>query len=182
MVYIFSEKQLPIISSEIQLIEKRIVFEKLLKSVSEADSEIKVFEGLLSPELESLALESGTFSRFKTDLRLKAGEFEKLYKLWIQKSGRAGEVLLPDSQAGFVSCKVKEDLGQIGLIAVDKSQRGKGWGKRLIHAAESFAFFKGAKKMRIGTQEANQIACSLYQNLGYEVVERVWVYHFLSNK
>jgi ribosomal protein S18 acetylase RimI-like enzyme len=32
--------------------------------------------------------------------------------------------------------------------------------------------------MRIGTQEANQPACSFYKKLGYEVVERVRVGHY----
>jgi len=180
LVYILSDKQLPIFSSNIQEIENRIVFEKALDSVSKEDSEIKVFDGLLFPELESLALESGTYSRFKTDLRLGKGEFEKLYKLRIQKSVSAREVLISTGNSGFVSCNVNEDTAQIGLIAVDKNHRGKGWGKRLILAAESFAFAKGAKKMRIGTQEANQPACSLYEKMGYEVAEWVWVGHYWS--
>ncbi len=181
MVYIYSETQLSKASPEIQLIEKRIVFEKELDSGLQTDSEINVYNGFLSQKLESLALESGIFSRFNQDQRLKSGEFEKLYKLWIKKSLEAKEALLPENEAGFVSCSVKEDLAQIGLIAVDKSHRGKGWGKRLIQAAESFAFSKGAKKMRIGTQESNQLACSLYEKLGYEVVERVWVWHYWSS-
>ncbi|MDI1323142.1 MAG: GNAT family N-acetyltransferase [Algoriphagus sp.] len=178
LVYIFSAEPLSMISAEIKEIETRIVFEKELTGNQDTDIGIKKFEGELNSDLESLAFQSGAFSRFKTDLRLNSGEFEKLYKLWIQNSCRAGEVLIADNSAGFVSCNLKENLAQIGLIAVGKDQRSKGWGKKLIHAAEGFSFSKGATKMRIGTQEANQPACSLYSKLGYEVVEKVRVWHY----
>lgn len=145
------------------------------------DPAIIKFEGDLNSELESLAFQSGAFSRFKTDTRLKSGEFEKLYKLWIQKSLKEGHVLVSQGNSGFASYSIKAELAQIGLIAVEGSQRGKHWGQRLIQAAEAFAFSKGAKKMRIGTQEANQPACSLYKKLGYEVVERVRVGHYWSS-
>lgn len=186
LVYIFSENSLPIISSEIQLIETRVVFEKELIGNQLTDSVtiaigIKKFGGDLNPELESLAFQSGTFSRFKVDTRLKAGEFEKLYKLWIQKSVEEKSVLIADDNAGFVSCNVKADTAQIGLIAVDQNQRGKGLGKKLILAAEAFAFAKGAKRMKIGTQEANHPACALYSKLGFEVVEKVRVWHFWND-
>ncbi len=158
------------------------MFEKELTEYRESDIGIKKFEGELNFELESLAFESGAFSRFKTDLRLKSGEFEKLYKLWIQKSLQSEEVFLADGNAGFVSSSIKEDLAQIGLISVSQNHRGKGWGQRLIRTAEAFAFAQGAQKMRIGTQEANQPACSLYSKLGYEVVEKVRVWHYWSGE
>lgn len=174
-------------NSSIQLIETRVVFGKELTGNQETDSfpiaiRIKEFGGNLNSELESLAFQSGTFSRFNVDTRLIAGEFEKLYKLWIQKSVEEKEVLVADDKAGFVSFNVTEDTAQIGLIAVDKYQRDKGIGKRLIHAAEAFAFAKGAKKMKIGTQEANHPACALYSKLGYEVVERVGVWHYWKER
>ncbi len=178
LVYIFSVKPITIKSPEIKEIETRLVFEKELIENPESDSEIRKFDGDLNSELESLAFQSGTFSRFKKDIRLNSGEFEKLYKLWIQKSLEDGQVLVADGNSGFVSCSIKADLGQIGLIAVEESQRGKRWGQRLVQAAEAFAFSKGAKKMRIGTQEANQPACSLYSKLGYVVVQNVRVYHY----
>lgn len=169
---------LSINGSEIKEIETRLVFEKELIENQKTDLGIKKFDGNLNSELESLAFQSGAFSRFKTDKRLKSGEFEKLYKLWIQKFLEDGRVLVADGNSGFVSCNIKSDLAEIGLIAVEKNQRGKSWGTRLIHAVENFAFARGAKKMRIGTQEANQPASSLYSKLGYEVVERVRVGHY----
>lgn len=183
LVYIFSENHLPIINPSIQLIERRIVFEKELTGNPLTDSDpiaigIRNYEGHLNSELESLALQSGTLSRFKVDTRLNAGEFEKLYKLWIQKSVEEKGVMVAEGNAGFVSCNIKGDTAQIGLIAVDKNQRDKGIGKKLIQTAEAFAFAKGAKKMKIGTQQANHPACSLYSKLGYEVVERVGVLHY----
>ena len=178
LVYILSKKPLSIVSPKIQAIENKIVFEKVLDASPKKDPEINLFEGLLFPELENLALESGIFSRFKMDLRLSTGEFEKLYKLWIQKSLNAKEVLISTGVTGFVSCHVNEGIGQIGLIAVDPNHRGKGWAKRLVQAAEDFAFSKGAQKMKIGTQDTNQPACSLYEKMGYKATERVWIGHY----
>nr|WP_255502196.1 GNAT family N-acetyltransferase [Algoriphagus sp. AK58] len=88
------------------------------------------------------------------------------------------EVLLAQNQAGFVSCSISGKMAQIGLIAVDKNQRGKGLGKKLVRAAEDFALQSGAQTMTIGTQQANVPASRLYQSLGYELVERMYVYHY----
>ncbi|OOG69895.1 GNAT family N-acetyltransferase [Algoriphagus sp. A40] len=178
LVYIFSKKPLPGISNQIHLADIKLTFQKNLDKTQSKDPEINPFEGELTEPLLNLALESGVFSRFKNDPGFKNGEFEKLYRLWIKNASDQKEVLLAKNNEGFVSCHRSGEMAQIGLIAVDKIKRGEGWGKRLVKASENYASNHGAKFLTIGTQQANIPAVNLYQSLGYEMVEKVFVYHY----
>lgn len=178
LVYLFSEVPLDFKSTQIQSVDLRLTFFKNLKGQNPNTTEIYPYSGELSENLLTLALESGGFSRFHTDPRFINREFEKLYRLWIEKALAQQEVLIAEELAGFVTCEVLENEAQIGLIAVRKDHRGKGWGKRLIQAAENFAIQKGAQSMTIGTQTANFPASALYHSMGYQVVQRQFIYHY----
>jgi ribosomal protein S18 acetylase RimI-like enzyme len=125
-------------------------------------------------------LESGQFSRFKLDARLAQGEFQKLYKLWVLKAWENQNLVVSEDFSGFVSYSTNAIFAQIGLIAVDATHQRKGIGKLLVQSAEEKARSEGAELMQIATQAANMPACQLYEKLGYEVVERSYVYHFLE--
>jgi len=163
--------------SRIKWVDTKITFEKKLLDSFE-DPGLGSYQGELTKELEELAYLSGTYSRFKLDSRLQNGEFEKLYKLWINKALESQKVLVTPEKAGMVSFSVEKEIGRIGLIAVSDKYQGQGWGKKLVQAIEFWAFQKGAKAMQIVTQESNIPACRLFQNLGYEIVEKVFVYHW----
>ena len=177
LVYIFSKKPIPIHSESIHLADIRLTFEKELQQLEATQIPITAYSGELTRELLDLALESGVCSRFHTDPAFELDEYKKLYTLWINNALENQEVLLADNWAGFVSCPISGDRAQIGLIAVAPNRRGQGWGKKLVRAAEALAFGKGAKYMTIGTQQVNVTATSLYESLGYKVVDRIWVYH-----
>lgn len=89
----------------------------------------------VSEKLKLLTLQSGFFSRFKTDLHFRNNEFNKLYLEWIEKSVEkiiAIEVLvyyINEEEKGFVTLNVTNNVGHIGLIAVDEKERGKSIGK-----------------------------------------------------
>ncbi|MFL0682730.1 MAG: GNAT family N-acetyltransferase [Algoriphagus aquaeductus] len=178
LVYLFSEEPLPIENSPIQPIDLRLTYFKNLKRQNANSAEIHSYAGTLTENLLNLALESGVFSRFHTDPNFVNLEFEKLYQRWIEKALTQHEVLLAKNQAGLVTCSIAEHDAQIGLIAVQKDQRGKGWGKKLIQAAENFAIQKEAQTMTIATQAANLPASALYKSLGYQLIERKYIYHF----
>lgn len=177
LVYIFSHKPLITNSTGIRHVDTKITFEKELTASTSEDPDVIPYSGPLSDQLLYLALESGIYSRFKTDPKFLNGEFEKLYGLWIQKAIEQHEVLVAKGYSGFVTCKVGEGSAQIGLIAVEKNQRGKGWAKRLLQAAENFAFQNGSKTMTVPTQEANIPACKLYKSQGYTLKSQVHIYH-----
>ncbi|MAN85653.1 MAG: hypothetical protein CL555_01900 [Algoriphagus sp.] len=137
LVYLISEHELDIKSKYIQLMDVKLVFEKALKSESTFTDNIELYQGQLTEDLISLALASGEYSRFKVDPRLDQGEFEKLYQIWITKALQKREVLVYGALEGIVTCSVEGELGQIGLIAVKASSRGKGIGEKLLKKAES---------------------------------------------
>jgi dTDP-4-amino-4,6-dideoxy-D-galactose acyltransferase len=178
LVYVFSESQLLANSDQFFLADIKVTFAKALENKGVSDPDIQPFTQPLTDSLWALALESGVYSRFNTDPGFKLGEYEKLYRLWIQQALDQQEVLMAKDQAGFVSCSISGEKAQIGLIAVDRNQRGRGWGKRLVQAAERFAVHHQGRELLIGTQEANTPAVGLYQSLGYQLTERILVYHY----
>lgn len=180
LVYLFSDEALDFRSSQIFPVDLRLTFFKNLKRLNTNTSEIYLYSGALTESLLNLALESGVYSRFHTDPRFVNSEFEKLYQLWIEKGLAQHEVLIAKDHAGFVSFNLSEHNAQIGLIAVQKDQRGKGLGRNLILMAENFAIQKGAQTMTIGTQAANLPASALYRSLGYQLVQQQFIYHYWS--
>jgi dTDP-4-amino-4,6-dideoxy-D-galactose acyltransferase len=136
-----------------------------------------------SEKLKSLALQSGLYSRFKTDPYFHNNEFERLYTEWIEKSVErklANEVLVYNEGSeilGFITLAFHDNTGSIGLIAVDKNQRGKAIGKKLIGTA--LQYFKDNKitNVEVVTQKANNAACRFYESCGFKIKSIVNIYH-----
>ncbi|MHB8876384.1 MAG: GNAT family protein [Myxococcaceae bacterium] len=84
-------------------------------------------------ELTRLALAAGEHSRFNRAPRFPKGGFEKLYRLWIERSITheiADAVFVARRRAGLtglVTVGEKQGRADIGLIAVDASARGFGF-------------------------------------------------------
>jgi dTDP-4-amino-4,6-dideoxy-D-galactose acyltransferase len=109
--------------------------------------------------------------------------FPQLYLTWIRRSVSheiADEVLVSKAGgqlSGLVTLAVKDGLGEIGLVAVAESQRGRGLGRCLMVAAESNASARGAQALEVVTQGANAAACALYTARGFELAREEAVYH-----
>lgn len=137
-----------------------------------------------TPELESLALQSGAFSRFAVDPQVPREVFERLYLTWLRKSlsgemARDVVVALRDGRAaGFVTVGESDGAADIGLIAVDAAARGAGLGGALVRAALAWAREEGFATARVVTQGANLAACALYRRAGYDVEAVREVFHF----
>ncbi len=135
-------------------------------------------------ELYKLSLESGKYSRFKCDKNFTEQQFENLYKKWIDNSldlNFADDVLVylvDDKIAGFVTYKISNEQGIIGLIAVLPSQQGKGIGKKLIQFVENKLIKRNIRILSISTQKENIEACSFYEKLGYEIKDSLIIKHF----
>lgn len=132
---------------------------------------------LATPEdvraLEEIARTSHTDSRFYFDPEFPRERCDALYSTWIRKScseGLADAVLVViDSSrtAGYISCSVKGEVGQIGLIAVGDWARGAGHGKTLVQSALRWFYEHGVTKIRVVTQGRNVPAQRLYQRCGF---------------
>lgn len=178
LVYLFSTKALDFSDPAIQLVDTKITFQKSL-GPNDRIGEIQNYgQTELLDEVIELAYLSGVYSRFKTDPRLQNQEFEKLYKLWITKAFEKKQILTAPGNAGMTTCSVEKELGKIGLIAVSELHQGKGWGRKLVKAAEYTCRQEGAKEMQIPTQLHNAPACKLYESLGYKPAGQVFVYHW----
>jgi dTDP-4-amino-4,6-dideoxy-D-galactose acyltransferase len=136
-----------------------------------------------SEKLKFLALQSGVFSRFKIDPNFHNDEFKKLYFEWIEKSVKkeiSDEILVyfdNEEEKGFITLVIKDNVGSIGLIAVDENERGKSIGRKLVH--EAFCYFNEKKtdSVEVVSQLANKGACEFYKSLGFEVKNVVNIYH-----
>src|SRR5690606_14258712 len=166
--------------TDIKWVDTKVTFEKRLINPSEFP-EIIEYTGELTSELEELTYLSGIRSRFRIDTRLKNREFEKLYKIWITKNLQSKSLLTTPKLEGMVTYSAKNNQGSIGLVAVSEGYQGQGWGRKLIQAAEWNTYRLGARHLRIPTQETNIPSCRLYESLGYEIVDRAYVYHFWNN-
>jgi len=149
---------------------------------------VEYLSELASDELISLGTQSGLYSRFKTDPHFPAGAYEKLYTEWVVRSAdkTLADITLiyqteEDTIAGFITLALRGAVAHIGLIAVDEASRGKGIGKKLLHAAEYHASKHNFRQLSVSTQKANATAAHLYEQFGFVVEEELNVYHYWNH-
>lgn len=197
LIYFFVDSQdrlfnKTVLSSGGLLVDEKITYIKKLDAflkVREWDKNIKSYLGKkLNRQLISLALQSGQYSRFKTDTNFVSNEFERLYTEWIRKSLSgilANEVLVYTKggvEAGFVTIGEKDRRAGVDLIAVDEKFRGKTLGRKLMEAAFIKAFSLGYDMIQVVTQKLNYPACKFYEKLGFRVESVINVYHYWVNE
>lgn len=138
----------------------------------------------VSPELLNIVLQAGVYSRFKTDTGFKGGEYEKLYKIWINESVKgnlAKKIFVFEKNsvlAGMFSVDVKDDCGKIILVAVDSNFRGESVGKSLMQAALNYFIGSGLNRAEVVTQLENLPAVNFYEKFGFTICSHVYIYHF----
>lgn len=167
--------------------ETKIVFAKgLSKNTNPTNgSIISAFDTEVSKKLiYNLAFESGKYSRFILDTNFNQGEFEKLYKIWVDNSFTkefADDIVVYKKQndiLGFVTYKLFSEFATIGLIGVSPEFQGEGIGRKLLQAVERKLIHDKMKELRIPTQLKNEIACKFYERLGYKIIEKKIIKHF----
>jgi dTDP-4-amino-4,6-dideoxy-D-galactose acyltransferase len=187
LVYLFAEKiekkaENELVKKKIHPLDKRIIFSKLVSSGYAWSEQVILYNGPITDSLLELAILSGHKSRFKKDPRL-SHHFNDLYELWIKKSitgEMADAVFVTKSDSsieGFITLKKDGALGKIGLIAVSPESQGKGFGTKLIQAAEFWCFKNRLKSCSVVTQLDNKEACLLYEKNGFNAERIEFVYH-----
>lgn len=139
----------------------------------------------LTARLESLALQSGKYSRFRLDPRFEAGVFPRLYGLWLRNSlshDLAREVLVFETEAGaealgLLTLGVKQGRADIGLLAVDEQARGQRIGQQLVQAARQRTAAWGLAELQVVTQLENAPACRFYRKCGFTEYTVEHIYH-----
>ncbi len=135
-------------------------------------------------ELIDLSQASGVYSRYRIDPRIENEKCDDLYKQWIlnaiqhQLADRVLVYQIGQKLAGLITLGTKNNRADIGIVAVQARERGKGIGKALLSAADVFSKEKMLTAIQVVTQGANLPACALYHSAGYEVRKVEYFYHF----
>ena len=137
-----------------------------------------------SPQLESLAWQSGEYSRFKLDAHFAPEVFQELYSQWLRNSlsgDIARRVLVwqaPDGhELGLLTLGEKNGRADIGLLAVDAAARGQRVGQQLVAAAQNQAAAWDYAELQVVTQRDNKTACCFYEKCGFRLVHEEHIYH-----
>lgn len=166
--------------SEIILFTKtRLTFKKELKH------KIAVFqkEEIISERFYKIVFEAGHKSRFKKDSKFVKNEFERLYRLWIERSVEriiADEVLvvkINGDVVGMVTFNISNEILTIGLIGVDPDFRGQNIGASLMFAVENYAIEHKVSKINVSTQGDNYGAINFYNKNQYSIESTKFIYH-----
>lgn len=185
LVYIFANHGYKMPDVGANLVDCKVIYRKSIVCSVESNSNVIIFpENKPSQDLYALALQSGEYSRFRLDDKMPAGSYEKLYRRWIEQSVSkimANDVLCyyyNGKIVGMVTVVVKDNVGSIGLVAVDSSCRGLGIGSALLESVDSYLFGKGVYVVEVATQLDNTKACSWYEKNGYVVDSMTDIYHW----
>jgi|JI10StandDraft_1071094.scaffolds.fasta_scaffold19520_9 dTDP-4-amino-4,6-dideoxy-D-galactose acyltransferase len=189
LVYIFSEQALEesdcmqlgatLLDVKVELIKP--VKNNVIPLENVNHLSIKIMRNL-SNDLLHLVLESGKYSRFKLDKHFVNNEFEKLYKVWIEKAlnGMHEQVLgayIDNILVGFVSIKNQVNDTVIDLIAVHQNWQGRHIGKKILEVVNSYAIQNNCAHVKVVTQENNLQAMHFYQHNDFEIHKKNYIYH-----
>ena len=189
IIYVKSDSDIPFkIKGFVNtLVEQKLTFSKnKLNSKTKNDSSIDSFYNVDVDiqQLYDLALESGKYSRYKLDDNFNEGEFESLYKKWVDNSinkNFADEILVyseNDDVYGFITCKINNKIARVGLLGISPLKQGKGIGTKLLKSLEANLFKQGVEQINIPTQLKNEQACNFYTKLGYSIEDSVFIKHY----
>jgi len=85
-----------------------------------------------------------------------------------------GQFLLAEENQQAVGCvfvKTKGDTGYFGMLSVDPGQQGKGLGRVLIDASETFLRDLGCREIEIEVVNLRQELPPFYEKFGYQKTE-----------
>ncbi len=125
--------------------------------------------------LAALARDSFTATRFFADPYLDNERASSLYQIWLTKSlttDYADRVVVAEinrKSVGFVTCHLdrQSSEGQIGLVALAASARGKGLSQTMILHALDWFREQEMRTVSVVTQGRNIAAQRLYQRCGF---------------
>jgi len=185
LTYVFSKYPLNDVADfPLRLVDCKLTLRKSDLETSpgvlcEFDPQIDAYEELLA-----LAFVSGEYSRFCRDEHFSRHDYERLYKIWLDRSldGSIAETVVVVRKqghiAGFATAQRTQNEIKIGLLAVSPSFQRQGVGAELLRQVESFAIQSSLNSISTQTQNDNLPAVHFYKKHGYRVTDRTYVYHY----
>lgn len=169
-------------SEGFNIVETAVTFFCPLKKSAGAEYSLAKKEDI--EPIGKIAYESFINDRFSIDKKFDAAAVRERKRKWAINScnGYSDAVLAVREggrTAGFIACKIENDLGigRIHLVAVDGMYRGKGYGKLLVEQAKRYFSENGLKYICVSTQEINNASIALYQKTGFKLSHRQIVLH-----
>jgi dTDP-4-amino-4,6-dideoxy-D-galactose acyltransferase len=160
-----------------RLVDPRITLEGQVSTIAKSSRGVRPATEDDITQLRELASRSHRDSRFYADGNFSKHACNRLFAKWIERSVRdrdfAGTVLVaessPGSPAGYITCTMREGVGQIGLIAVDEKARGAGLGASLVAESANWFRAQGAERVSVVTQAQNVAALRMYHRCGFSI-------------
>jgi len=132
----------------------------------------------LASDLEALLpIAGGSYgqSRFFVDTRFGRERASLMYEIWLEKSltsDFADNVVVAEilgRAVGFITIHLNKPPGEgnIGLVGVAESARGKGCASGMLHQASRWLSAHGLDRLNVVTQGSNVSAQRLYQRSGF---------------
>jgi|WetSurSiteA1Bulk_404760.scaffolds.fasta_scaffold18869_2 dTDP-4-amino-4,6-dideoxy-D-galactose acyltransferase len=184
LVYIFSKEEITARFNNLIAVDRKVLLKRETSHLADDFINIRSYRGSMTEQLLKLSLQSGEFSRFKTDTSFRNNEFLKLYSVWIRNSVDrtiADDMFVfgeEDEIQGFISLANKGPVADIGLVAVDSAYRGQGIGTSLVRYAIDQAYSSGCPEIKVVTQFENKAAMSLYEKNGFTISDLTYIYHY----
>lgn len=185
LIYVFSEVELDDFPG-LRLIDKKVTYSKEIqecaemKDISDFNMKSDSYDQLLN-----LAYLSGKYSRFKKDENFHKGEFEILYRNWLNNSidkNSSYRTLVKKSEgeiAGFITLnKVNSITSEIGLIAVNEKFQGRQIGSILLKQCEFLCCKGNIQELKVATQWENIPARRLYEKNDFGINKIMYIYHY----
>ncbi len=143
----------------------------------------------INEDVLKISQDAFLYSRFFNDPYLPKEKAQNIYVHWTNCAFENSEKYfviteITNKVVGYLlfSINIKQSFVTIELIAVDKTFRGQNIGKLLIAGLEFFAYEKGIKLIKVGTQTDNVSAVRFYNACGFQYASCNSIYHYWPNK
>jgi dTDP-4-amino-4,6-dideoxy-D-galactose acyltransferase len=194
LLYIFVNPSLLEINNQLEelggvLVDQKVVYVKATELHTEFSNKVIEYQSdTVNEQLKELVLSAGTYSRFRLDPNFRNDEYAKLYHEWLLKSINKSiafttlVALKGTDIIGITTLGGDSSHADIGLVAVHDNYKGQGIGYDLMRTADSIAFEKGFRELRVVTQMKNTGACKLYEKCNFHVDAITNVYHYWNSR
>lgn len=172
------------------LVDVNVQFEKDVAATFknfEEDYQSSIFKSVEIPDclFDELNVDQSDFlySKFVCDDKLNQRNGYLVYKEWL-KNARNDKCKFfivfkdKDSVGAYILFNIRDDVGTIELVKVNREFQGRYIATYLINEIERFLYYKQVKKIRVGTQLNNIPAMNLYHGLGFKEFSRTSIFHY----
>jgi len=124
------------------------------------------------PAVQRLVKSLFLHGRFYHDPFFSREEADRLYQAWVENAirGNVADIVFYVRNTGFIVCKkTGRKSGEIALIGIKKSKRGKGYGTALIKTAMEWFVSRDIDSIHVRTQLRNISSLNFYLSLGFSI-------------